>query len=270
MTIDFDRIAEVALKGIRRAAIFLGLGVNAARNKELRDYDLADSPIKVLPQNVDPETITGFKTEFERWIVLSAFREASEHFAVFLDHVFGASLTMLSVKGKLTNDPAKEFKEFERVGIAGKLDRLGEIAIVTSKRQYLDSISQVRNCITHRRSVVSSRDLDENESLELDWWTLDILLTTPSGETLPLVPGFYAKGGNVRVKAAERKRSFRIGEALTIEAGDVQEMLLMYRIATTEIIRSALALASDLGITVTRCGEGCSAATDSGKAPADD
>lgn len=40
ITIDFDKLKEIALRGIRRTAVFLGLGVNAARDENFKDYQL--------------------------------------------------------------------------------------------------------------------------------------------------------------------------------------------------------------------------------------
>jgi len=37
ITIDFPALQEIAVKGVRRTAVFLGFGMNAAANPNLRD-----------------------------------------------------------------------------------------------------------------------------------------------------------------------------------------------------------------------------------------
>ena len=42
--VDFQKILEVALKGVRRATVFLGLGVNAALDATLTSTNLQTLP----------------------------------------------------------------------------------------------------------------------------------------------------------------------------------------------------------------------------------
>jgi len=51
--IDIDTLLELALRGIRRASVFLGLGVNAAIDPEFKDYQLTNlSNIHIIPANL--------------------------------------------------------------------------------------------------------------------------------------------------------------------------------------------------------------------------
>jgi hypothetical protein len=103
VNIDFSNIRETARKGVRRTAVFLGLGINAAIDSALRKYELSDiSPIHLVPSNVPEETIAHFKTEFGRWIVANGLRELIETFALFLDRTHNACLFMASHKGKIS------------------------------------------------------------------------------------------------------------------------------------------------------------------------
>jgi len=60
--IDFGKLLEVALKGVRRATVFLGLGVNAALDKNFNKYQLTDiAQIQLLSPGVDAQTLFHFK-----------------------------------------------------------------------------------------------------------------------------------------------------------------------------------------------------------------
>lgn len=76
--LDFDRIHEVALKGIRRAAVFMGLGVNAARDIGYRAYELTDlTQIQIVPSGANDQQVKQFKQEFEIWIIANGLRGSS-------------------------------------------------------------------------------------------------------------------------------------------------------------------------------------------------
>jgi hypothetical protein len=79
--INLDKILDVAIRGVRRAAIFMGLGVNAASDTEFTDYQLTHlTKIKIVP-DVAPEVVTHFKDEFKIWIEANGFRELVEAFS---------------------------------------------------------------------------------------------------------------------------------------------------------------------------------------------
>ncbi len=56
MSIKFDQIDQAAMIGIRRAAVFLGLGVNAANDPFLKNYRLThETSVEILPNPISPE-----------------------------------------------------------------------------------------------------------------------------------------------------------------------------------------------------------------------
>ena len=65
MEISFPAIQETALKGVRRTAVFMGLGLNAGQDPNYRAYQLSSiSMLQFVPQNADDHTIDEFKTHF--------------------------------------------------------------------------------------------------------------------------------------------------------------------------------------------------------------
>ena len=82
--IGFGKILAVALKGVRRATVFLGLRLNAALDPEFNKYQLTKiAKIQLLPPDVDAQTLTHFKDEFKTWIVGNGLRELIETFSFF-------------------------------------------------------------------------------------------------------------------------------------------------------------------------------------------
>ena len=88
MTINLTELLNIAYSGIRRSAIFLGLGVNAMNNQHFQDYELTDvALIQFIAPNAPEETIHEYKNEFKTWIVECGLRELIETFVYYLDQI---------------------------------------------------------------------------------------------------------------------------------------------------------------------------------------
>ena len=257
--IDLDQIKEIALKGVRRATIFLGLGVNAARDKTFTSYQLPENNyLRLVPEKVSDNELSGFKENFEKWIISNGLRELIESFGVFLDRIHQACLWFATNKGHITPRDADKFATaFEKKGVEGKLNKLHtRFNVLTNKEKYFPSINQARNCITHRRGVVGVEDLKGNDSLQLIWWAMDMIALLPDGKEIPLVPipegGIYFKdGGTVCIKIRDRNREYSLGDILELTPSDVNEICFLVSMATNEIIASTVDYAKSIGIEIT-------------------
>jgi hypothetical protein len=121
--IDFGKILEVALKGVRRATVFLGLGVNAALDSNFSKYQLTDiAQIQLLPEHVDAKTLSHFKEEFKTWVVGNGLRELVETFSVFLEQLHEACFLIDNYTVPITLQRlAKEQSTFAEYGLPKSL-----------------------------------------------------------------------------------------------------------------------------------------------------
>src|SRR5205085_9451567 len=124
--INFPAIQEIAAKGVRRTAVFMGLGLNAVADPDFKQYELTDiTSIQIVPPSADENTLFHYKEQFSLWIVTCGLRELMETFALFLDEVNQACLWILATKGTTTtNDVSSQDKKFRWDGIKTKLDLL--------------------------------------------------------------------------------------------------------------------------------------------------
>jgi hypothetical protein len=257
--IDLDQIKEIALKGVRRATIFLGLGVNAARDKTFTSYQLPENDyLKLVPENVSDGELSDFKENFEKWIISNGLRELIESFGVFLDRIHQACLLFATNVGQISPRDAEKYGvAFEKKGVEGKLNKLHTLFnVLTNKEKYFPSINQARNCITHRRGVVGVEDLKGNDDLQLIWWAMDTIVQLPDGKEIPLIPipkgGIYLKdGGTVCIKIRDRNRVYALGEIVELNPVDINEICFLVSLATNEIVASTVAYAKSIGIETT-------------------
>jgi hypothetical protein len=255
--IDVDAILETANLGVRRTAVFLGLGLNAAANDAVRDYGLGRvTALQLVPANADEATLADYKTEFGRWIVACGLRELADTFAVFLDQVHDACLTFALSKKRVRREQAKKYSAaFCMKGVREKLKQLeSRFSIAITGSQYLSGINQARNCLTHRRGIVGREDCDASASLTLRWKGMDLFVKTPTGEEISLNPPLpdngvlVETGGTVALRFQERARVFREGDLLDISPRDLAEICHLFLEAPREVVAGVIRYAQSIGV----------------------
>jgi hypothetical protein len=254
--IDVRKIQGIALLGVRRAAVFMGLGINAARDSTFREYELAHiTGIDLVPSNVDSKTIDHFKDEFQLWIIESGFRELLERFALFLDSIHHHSLLLATNRNKLSPaDAEKLHKKFEYAGVAAKLKQLGEtFGMSFQHAHYLETLAKARNCLTHRLGIVGEKDCDSNPCFELRWRSFDIFADAPDKEepvnlSLPMKePIYFREGGTINLQVVDRVRRFSKGEKLSVSSKDLAEICHFVIIASHDVSTAMIDYAKLIG-----------------------
>lgn len=237
INVDLDKILDVAHRGVRRASVFMGLGVNAALDAEFKEYQLTRiTKLQLVPDTVDSETIGHFKEEFKTWVEGNGLRELIETFSVFLDRIYDAALLIDISKDKV-NMAALAAKQdsFNREGFPNKLKILrSKFSVGPKHADYIVSINKARNCLTHRRGIVGKEDVDESDKLRVAWLGMDIFAETPNGErhSLMEIPPeglLLPDGGTVCVQFIERQRLFDQGTPLHLSTRDLAEICWFFQ-----------------------------------------
>ena len=258
ITIDYDKIYKTAKLGVNRAAIFMGLGINAASDPNFNNYRLTDvTAIKLIPENVDSKQVKGFKEEFSSWIVGCGLRELIETFSVFLDLIYDASLHVLIYKGKLTQQEAiKFYSNFISKGLREKFNILeSQFGIKYQHSDYLITINQARNCLTHRRGIVGEKDYNKNSNLTIKWLGRDFIIKPPSGNikthdvSIPLSePIFIEKDTLTYFKYVERSLTFEKGKIIKVSPRYLAEICVFVDLVAQFLKKLAIDYAISKGI----------------------
>lgn len=260
-TIDLDRLASIAAVGVRRAAVFLGLGVNAARDNNLNTYQLGDfTLIQLVTYEVPPYKVAEFKRHFEDWIINNALREVVESFERFLDGIDAVCRRVELAQdsgGERRTNLLKQRAKFEHAGIDEKLRVLRRNwKIATSNEAYFHSIKQARNCVTHRGGVVGKRDIGTDQTLRLKWWRIRLFLKGESGKETDIDPPFPPGGfvtdeaASVCVQMKDRIREFKSGSRIEFTLQDVVEICQLTKMTSDELLVSLVHWLQHRGVKV--------------------
>ncbi len=257
VNIDYNSILEIALKGIRRAYVFLGFGYNAAEDPNVKNYSLTDvSIIQIGLGQVDDIAMSEFKRSFLIWITGNGLREIIESFNNYLDKIFDASLAIAVSKGVYTVSKAKSmYQRFERYGLKKKLNILKQEFEISAKNpDELQSINLARNALTHNRGIVTSNHCNEESHLVIRWNGVDILFPDKHGKdiiiTSPIKEPIESAGGTLRIRKAKRELRFPVGKVIKIPPKDLAERGFFFIVEAKEIFNSSLDYPKRMGIPV--------------------
>jgi len=258
INVDLDKILDVAQRGVRRASVFMGLGVNAALDAKFKEYQLTHiTKLQLVPDAVDSETIGHFKEEFKTWIEGNGLRELIETFSVFLDRIYDAALLIYVSKNKVDMAAfvAKQ-DSFYREGFPNKLKILrSKFSVGPEHADYIVSINKARNCLTHRRGIVGKEDVDESGKLRVAWFGMEFFAETPSGErhSLMEIPPeglLLPEGGTICVQFVEREKLFDQGTPLRLSTRDLAEICWFFQSEGNTTRQSVVEHAKAYGVAI--------------------
>ena len=244
VNIDMSKLSDVAHTGVRRAVLFMGLGLNAANREEFNDYELhkipivpgqTSLPIDFFPAELPPERVKAFKEEFATWIVGCGLRELLEHYALFLDQMHRYGLLVLQTRGMLGGiDPQKEQDRFNRrLGIPDKLVKLHDrFSITPSYPESIKQLYQARNCLTHELGVVSPKRCGPDGHFTMTWRAYDFLAEGEESGIVcsmtELIDKEIQEETRLFMQATSRERKFVAGARLLLSQQDLWEICYFF------------------------------------------
>ncbi|NQU55654.1 MAG: hypothetical protein HQ513_00365 [Rhodospirillales bacterium] len=263
--IDLSRLEKIAHTGVRRAVIFMGLGLNAAHSEDFNDYELSkiptlpgqfSFPIEFFPSDLPLEKVKEFKEEFAIWISGCGLRELLQYFALFLDHMHQNALLVLHSKGKLGNlDPQVEQTRFNRnLGIPDKLDTLNKrFSMSIPDADSIKQLYQARNCLEHDLGIVTPKRCGSDNLLKLSWKAFDLLARgDKSGIERPateLIGKITDEETSIILKNVIRERQYHLGTKLVLTQQDLWEICYFFKAyVIPSAIKSIVELFEEHGI----------------------
>lgn len=248
VTIDLSKLHRIVDIGVRRAAVFMGLGINAANDENNKNYELSNiTSFRFLPENITDLDINHFKEEFTSWITMNGFRELIETFSIFLDRVFDIC-QLINQTDKKTQD------KFYNKGIEGKTKMLNELfSINTPYTECISSINKARNCFAHRNGVVSEKDCT-NGCMVLKWMTIEVYAISKTGTTYILELPIKKEGvkleeeSKICVRLIERRECYNISDSIRISPIRLAEICYFIIILKGEVVKETVKYLKECGV----------------------
>jgi hypothetical protein len=257
LNFNLDAICEPVSKGLQRAYVFSGFGLNAAADPCLTNFHLpSKGQMRFVPDAASPEVTEQYKKDFSMWIVANALREATETLGVSLDRLFEACLITDQVKNRLAELELGALMAFQRKGLPGKLKVLFErFGIKTGLADEFQSLTKARNCLSHRRGIVGAEDCTDaaKTKLVLEFSAFEVFAKQPDGSEVVLSDGALDKGGvvvkeggEVAMRLAARQVEFPVGAVLRLQPNELSGVFSYVWISVINLRTAFIKLVADL------------------------
>jgi hypothetical protein len=232
--IDLDRVWRHLGIGIRRAYVFAGLGVNAANDPQLKDFH-RPGLVKVSFVRIGPESASStaeYKREFSTWVLGNALREAIESLEICLGDVYQVCTLIEQITAK-RGPSRKVTRTFERAGASGKLKGIQEAFGITSRHSsYVETLTSLRNCLTHRHGTVGASDCNDvgSNCLRVKYFRFQFEVQPSAGAPVIIQPErveplFVENGGMLQARIVETEKSFPLGSVISLANPDIRDVL---------------------------------------------
>lgn len=270
--IDFRKLNKIGHTGVRRAVLFMGLGLNATHRDDFNDYQLhkiphlpgqTSVPMEFFPDDLPVERVNEFKKEFGMWIIACGMREIIEHYAMMLDQIYIHGLIVLKAKNKLSPefDPEKRILKFQRAGLSDKFEELQKrFDIKIDGAADASQLYVARNALTHDLGMVTAARAPSG-TLPVSWRGMDLTAVgVESGARQPvseLVGKITTEEMRIEMSFSDRRKEFPVGTMIRLTHQDLWEICFFFNAV---LIASALGGFKDFLKT-----HGIEAASDGGK-----
>lgn len=255
MNINFDKVLEKGLTGIRRSYVFMGLGVNSAEDDKLCNYQLTPlTNLQLLQDGLDESTVKNFKDNYKEWVLNTAFRDALEVFHIFSEELF-VCLIVIKKKAASLGVVKEDIKRFEKLPFPSKMEFLkSQFSVKPEFINHIKSINKTRNCLAHRGWVVSPMDYNNKpkSALVLSWRGINMVLTDTEGEresSMSELVGIVTKHETqVGLRFTDRSKEFSAGQVITLEPKELAEILWYWTMEMKKLIDLSVEYAKSKGV----------------------
>lgn len=257
LNFDIGQVNANGIKGVNRAAAFLGMGLFPTRQAPPKSVSIEGGiNWRFLPDPLPDPLANQIASEYKVWLIGNALRELDLHFSLYLDEVW-----RVAQWGSLHGKQVKSDHRIEEIdgdtNAAKKLARILEVfGDKKPDTEQLWSLSNARNCLSHNAGIVSERYAKPEGKLKLAWMAFDVELiqgdnvVTVTRENLPLhVPDTTSKA-EIRATFRAHERLFEIGQRIDLNEHELTEICGFYHLTVTQTSKKLQDYLVSLGIVV--------------------
>lgn len=175
---------------------------------------------------------------YSEWMLSNGFRDAIEAVGGFLEEshrvlsiwdLVGVRTGSSKISGKQWNtEIVAGGRKFHALGLPNKLDHLRSSHEVISDHDLVShvlSINKARNCLVHRKGIVTEQDVSDTvDKLTVSWRRLSLFVQDEDGDRPLQIGQTIEKGETVCVRHEDSKKSFACGEIIHFNPSEFSEI----------------------------------------------
>ena len=267
LSVPADQAIELLVQdgcaSAQRASMLMALGLNSADQATDAGFHLSGfMQFFDASEEISEQHELAFRDDYRSWMVGNGFRTLFEGLETFLNalfHLLGQAALKLghSSRSKIK----KQTRDFEHRSVARKLAFLKEhYGLDTGHLGYFQSLTQARNCLTHRAGQVGDVDCGSTGYLELRWLGFSATIAEADGTVHEITldtPGdidsrrFSNEGpAKLTLTIVERALRFEEGEHIDIKPRTLQEICFLFSYTCLKLHQLSVNWLLDLGLHV--------------------
>jgi hypothetical protein len=246
ITINLDALLGELQFSLQTAINLLAISLQATPPESMDDLRL---PQEVFATSFAQSVRWSHAEALEKhqtWAIANGLRDAIEGVSSFIESAHRVlSVWDLASKndGRVTYgeyQKAMEGTAFHRLGFPDKLTHLKSehgIAIDETLERQVLSVNNARNCLVHRRGIVSQRDLNTVDSMLVEWRKLHVFLRNEDGEHELVIGKMIEKESTLCIQVRDGQRAFALGERVSFTIQEFADVTWGLYAFGTEIVK---------------------------------
>jgi hypothetical protein len=216
LNLNFNNLAEIGYKGIRRAAAFVAMGQKAWSDETIRSAAVqAPFGFQLLPDPLPDELANDVRTAFRLWIIGNAIAEIVQTLSLFADDYFQTAALLPFNNKAVSQESLDAISRFRQdTNLNSKWIKIAEeCGLHSALLDHSDGWARARNVIAHNNGIVRLRDLTpRSDWLIVTWQEMEISI---DGTAIVNPIGHEVNAGGVLgISMRQGARSFLPGEQI--------------------------------------------------------
>lgn len=237
VTINLDGLRNELRVSLQRAICLVSAGLQTA---VAVDVDNLQLPTNSMTMTYAPNlkfSAEEIIQQYSSWVLTNGFRDSIECVSTFLEsaHQVLSIWKLLGKQNESVRVTGSEWnavfvdgaKKFHRLGFPDKLEHIKSEHNIELNDKFTDqllSINAARNCLVHRRGIVSDRDINGNNQLEVKWTKLQFVLTNEDGEKELVFGELIEKESSVGIRSINEMKAFLLGTGVDFSAQEFSDI----------------------------------------------
>lgn len=237
VTINLDALRNELRVSLQRTISLVSAGLQSIEGIDADNLRLPTNSMTMMYTSSLKFTPEEIKKEYCSWVLANGFRDSIECVGSFLESahqvlslwkLFGKQNEITQIKGADWNSIFVDgAKKFHRLGFPDKLEHIKCEHDIGMNARFVDqllSINGARNCLVHRRGIVSDRDTTSDDKLEVKWTKLQLILQNEDGEKELVFGEIVDKESTVGIRSTDEKKTFNLGTAINFTAKEFSDV----------------------------------------------
>jgi hypothetical protein len=217
---------------------------SVARDK----YGLPLGFISVEPAANRKLTYEQAKEKSADWLLASFLRDSVDVTTSLLDEsrrvcalwrVYGKKMRTKGLEWNRVM--GSESKKFHRLGFPDKFRILRtEFGVHTQLETHFLSLNSARNCLVHRRGIVSHRDTNEDQRLVVKWRAGEMVARAVDGDSEVTLtePTVLESESDVFMRIVDKTKAFNLGQKISFERTELYQNIFTLFLLACDLVRS--------------------------------